>query len=257
MKNYKFGIITTTFNREEKIIRTINSILKQTYKNWEMIIIIDNPNLEYVNIKNLVKDNENTHIIRNQKNLGNNGSKNVALDNLSKETDYVTFLDDDDWFNQETLERANKIINQNPKHNWFVSNRILESGQKLTKNKTYRKIFRYLRDVMVLKRFTGDATHFINVKKFQDIRFSKKIKLTEEWFYFSQIPEKFLYYDFNSTIQDPHDKTNMTSTYNKNKISKLKNSYLLFEELFSLKNYKINFWIILYIPLRILAILIK
>ena len=43
MKKILFSIIIPTYNREEKLKRALNSVINQTYKEWE-IIIIDNHN---------------------------------------------------------------------------------------------------------------------------------------------------------------------------------------------------------------------
>lgn len=257
MKENKFLIITTTFNREKEIFNTINSVINQTYKNWEMIIVKDNPKLEYVELKSYIKDRNNITLLENVENLGNNGSKNRALDQTLENIDYVVILDDDDWFNENTLKIANETINRNPKYNWFVSNRALENNEKITKVKKKKNIFSYMRDVIILKRFTGDATHFISLKKYKDIRYSKKVKLTEEWFYFCQLKEPFFYYNFNSTYQNPHQASNMTTFYNKNKIIRIKNLFILFRELLSLKEYTFDIWSIIYIPIKILAIILK
>lgn len=256
MEDIHFTIITTTYSREELILRTINSVLNQTYKNWEMIIVKDNPNLEYNNVKKYIKEFKNIKFLENSKNLGNNGSKNVALDNISRHTNYVMYLDDDDWLNKDTLLVAQKTIKENPEVGWFVSNRCLSDGKILTKNLTKKNKINYVKDVLILKRFRGDATHFINIKKWKNIRYSKSVKLTEEWFYFSQIKEKFLYYNFNSTYQDLHNEKNMTNLYNKNKKEKIKNTTLLYKELYKLKEFNFRIWF-LYLPLRIFAILLK
>jgi glycosyltransferase involved in cell wall biosynthesis len=215
----------------------------------------DNPQLEYLEIKDFIKDFPKIKIIQNEKNLGNNGSKNKALDSISN-TDYVTFLDDDDWFDIKTLEIANENINKNLSYKWFVSNRALENGEKITLNKTKNKSVNYVLDVLILKRFFGDATHFINFKEYKNVRYSKNVKLTEEWFYFSQLKGNFFYYDFNSTYQNILNDSNMTHFYNKNKVNRLKNTYLLFKELFLLNKINLIIWFI-YLPLRIAAIILK
>ena len=60
-KNYKFSIIVRTQNRKKLISRSINSILNQTYKNYEILIIDDNSSdgtEKYVNLKYKNKTNK-------------------------------------------------------------------------------------------------------------------------------------------------------------------------------------------------------
>lgn len=256
MEDIHFTIITTTYNREELIMRTINSVLDQTYTNWDMIIVKDNPNLSYKNVKDYIKNKSNITFLENKKNLGNNGSKNIALDNISNKANFVVYLDDDDWLDKGALSQAKIIISENPEIGWFVSNRSLKNNKPITKNLKRKEKINYITDVLILKRFIGDATHFIDIKKWGGVRYSKYVKFTEEWFYFSQIKENFFYYNFNSTYQDSHNEENMTTFYNKNKRTKLKNTFLLWKELNKIKGIDLKIYFF-YLPLRIFAILFK
>jgi teichuronic acid biosynthesis glycosyltransferase TuaG len=165
MEDIHFTIITTTYNREELIMRTINSVLDQTYTNWDMIIVKDNPNLSYKNVKDYIKNKSNITFLENKKNLGNNGSKNIALDNISNKANFVVYLDDDDWLDKGALSQAKIIISENPEIGWFVSNRSLKNNKPITKNLKRKEKINYITDVLILKRFIGDATHFIDIKK--------------------------------------------------------------------------------------------
>lgn len=256
IKRNKFSVITAAYKKEEELFRAINSVINQTYTNWEMIIISDAPDFDYTKIKTLINNYTNIKFIENKENKGNNYSKNLGISEVSHDSDFVVILDDDDWFNEDSLQKANNIINENPKYNWFVSNRAYSNDKSITINKKKINIINYIWDCMILKKFNGDATHFVNLKKFKKIKYSNSVKLTEEWFYFSQLSKDFLYYDFNSTYQDLHSESNMTTFYNKNKKMRLKNTFKLFIELISVKKFNISLWFV-YLPLRILAILIK
>lgn len=252
----KFSIIITAYKKIRRLERAIKSVLAQDYSNWELLIINDSPDFDFSEIENsiLLKD-KRIKYFKNKENFGNNYSKNFALDKISNDSDYILYLDDDDWLNFGCLKKAVDVITKHPEFNWYVSNRSFEDGVRITKNK-YNKIFiNYVIDCLILKRFTGDATHIIS-SKHKKIRYSTKVRLTEEWFYFSMIPEKFFYYDFNSTYQDEHTNSNMTVFYNKNKKERLKNTYRLYRELFELKNFNFFIWF-LYLPLRIGSIIFK
>ncbi|QLY39829.1 glycosyltransferase [Hujiaoplasma nucleasis] len=103
------SIIIPTYKREFNILsRAIESVLNQTYKNIEIIIIDDNITSEkkYYDIKNKVRMLNDPRVIyfKNENNLGGALSRNKGIE-LSN-GDYVTFLDDDDIY----LE--NKVKNQ-------------------------------------------------------------------------------------------------------------------------------------------------
>jgi len=253
----KFSIITPEYKRPKELERTINSVLVQDYTNFELIIVNDSPDFDYSELENkeILKD-ERIKYFKNEKNMGVNFSRNFALENVSKDSDYIIFLDNDDWLNKKCLSKAVENIKENPSYDWYVSNRAYSNDTPVTKNKTNKNTFNYIWDVLILKNFVGDATHVINFKKYKDLRYSKSVKLTEEWFYFSQIKEKFYYYNFNSTYQDVHTNLNLTDVYNKNKKNRIDNTFKLYRELIKLKRFNLLIWFI-YLPLRIVAILLK
>lgn len=252
----KFSIITPTHQRPKELERAINSILGQDYNNFEFIIVNDSPDFDYSELENMeILKDRRIKYFKNKKNMGVNFSRNFALDNVSEDSDYIIFLDDDDWLNEKCLSEAVKAIKENPNYSWHVSNKVdFKTNESITKNNTNKKEINYLKDYLIFKKFKGDATHIISTK-YKDIRFSKKVKQAEEWFYFVQIPKKFFYYDFNSTFIGGYDDRGITKTY-KNKIDKIKNTFKLNKELFKLRKFNFLIWFV-YLPLKVGAIILK
>lgn len=85
------SVIITTFNRPILLNRAINSVLNQTYKNIEIIIIDD---ASEINIEPLIKENEKIKIFINDENKGGGYSRNVGIKKANGE--FINFLDDDD-----------------------------------------------------------------------------------------------------------------------------------------------------------------
>lgn len=118
-QDYKFAIIVPNCNNDrgeyndKSFLRNcIESILNQTYKNFELIIVDDCSNDTSVETIKSYKD-DRIHLIQNKRKKYNGGSRNVgidyALDNL--EFDYFAFLDSDDWWkNEEVLDHINKRL---------------------------------------------------------------------------------------------------------------------------------------------------
>ena len=61
-KNVKVSIILPNFNSEKYLIKTVKSILNQTFKNWELIIVDDNSNLNTLKILKRFKSNKKIRI---------------------------------------------------------------------------------------------------------------------------------------------------------------------------------------------------
>lgn len=99
-------VITPTYRRHLYIKNAIDSVLAQTYKDFEMIIVDDNPvgSEERKLTENVIRDitDPRVHYVQNEKNLGGAGSRNVAID-LAK-GEYIAFLDDDDMYLPDRLK---------------------------------------------------------------------------------------------------------------------------------------------------------
>lgn len=91
----KFSIISPVYNAEPYLEKTINSVLKQTYADWEYILVNDGSTDNSLRILKTYAD-ENPRIrYFNQQNQGPGIARNVALDHA--DGDYVVFLDADDY----------------------------------------------------------------------------------------------------------------------------------------------------------------
>lgn len=100
------SVITPVYNAEDYLERMLDSVLNQTYKNIEIVLVDDcsKDNSEKI-IKQYQNDNKNIIYFKQLKNLGAGYARNKALE-LAKGR-YVAFLDSDDiWF----LEKIEKQI---------------------------------------------------------------------------------------------------------------------------------------------------
>ncbi len=254
----KFSIITPTYKRSEELSRCVTSVLNQNYQDFEMIIVNDSPDDEsYKDFEKNISDNRIKYF-KNEKNMGVNYTRNFALDNLSKDSDYIIFLDDDDWFANDTLSNFAKLIKNHTDENWLVTNRAYESGKYLTiapKNNTH---YNYAFDYLIFRNIKGDATHCIKTNKIKNIRFSKKNKQGDEWFFFYQLglKNKFFYSSHNSTLSEGYDVNNGLNFRKQNKFLKIKNTLTLLIEGIKL-NIAHHSSFLFYILIRILITIFK
>lgn len=98
----KISVILPVYNGEKYIKKAIESVLSQTLTDFELIIVNDGSTDGTLDIINEFRDNRITLI--NQKNLGPGASRNRAFQKVTSE--YVMFLDADDWYCKEALEIA-------------------------------------------------------------------------------------------------------------------------------------------------------
>lgn len=121
------SVVIPTYKRSVKIIRAIESVLNQTYTNLELLLVNDNEiNDEYTEaLINTVKKFQNDNrfrLIFQEKHINGAAARNVAIKEARGE--FVAFLDDDDWWKNNKLEKQVETIKSLPKDWGCVSCRI-------------------------------------------------------------------------------------------------------------------------------------
>lgn len=106
------SIVTPAYNVEKYIEQTINSVLNQTYINWEMIIVEDcSKDNTFKLIQNLSKRDSRIKIYQNDRNSGVSFTRNRAIDIAQGK--YIAFLDADDLWDKEKLEKQIGFMEKN------------------------------------------------------------------------------------------------------------------------------------------------
>lgn len=111
--NKKVSIIIPCYNQEKYIQEAILSALNQTYKNIEIICVNDgsSDNSNKI-IKNLADKYQNIIFVDLKENKGVINARNIAIDKSSGE--YILPLDGDDTIEKTYIEKAAKILDDNP-----------------------------------------------------------------------------------------------------------------------------------------------
>jgi len=102
------SIIIPCYNAEKYIAETIQSVINQTYSNWELIIVNDGSTDNSVTIVNQLLENDNRLQLINKPNSGVSDTRNKGLEVASGEL--VTFLDADDVWHITNLEKKVKFF---------------------------------------------------------------------------------------------------------------------------------------------------
>lgn len=96
----KISVILPIYNSDKYIRKAVESVLAQSFSDFELIIVNDGSTDNTLNILNDFDDSRITII--NQSNQGPGASRNNALDIINGE--YVMFLDSDDWYHPDALK---------------------------------------------------------------------------------------------------------------------------------------------------------
>lgn len=102
MKDKTVSIIIPVYNAEKYVCDCIESILNQTYKNIEVLIIDDGSTDGSLNLLLKYEKKDSRVVLVHKSNSGVSATRNVGL-NLVK-GDYITFVDSDDWVEPEYIE---------------------------------------------------------------------------------------------------------------------------------------------------------
>lgn len=122
------SIIMPTYNRVNLIGRAIESVLKQSYSNWELLIVDDYGNDKTGEfIRQTYGDHQNIIYLENKGDKGPAGARNYALAKASGR--YLAFLDSDDEWLPEHLYTGIKNLEENNKKVFF-GNWLCDNGTK-------------------------------------------------------------------------------------------------------------------------------
>lgn len=101
-ENELISIIIPAYNAEKTLKKCVLSVIKQTYKNIEIIIINDGSTDKTLQICNDLKKTDNRIVIINKKNGGLSDARNRGIDNANGK--YYVFVDSDDCINHKYIE---------------------------------------------------------------------------------------------------------------------------------------------------------
>jgi teichuronic acid biosynthesis glycosyltransferase TuaG len=179
-KKNQIDIVLPTFNSEKFIIKTVNSIINQSFKNWRIIIVDDASTDRTLSIletyyEKLIKKNK-IIIIKNHINKGQGYCRNVGI-KYSK-SKYIAFMDSDDLWLKKKLEKQIKFM---IKKNYFFT----YTDYKVLKNYKSYNIYTPLNfNLLKFVKNTSIATStMIICRKVITTFFPNKIRLCEDYFF--------------------------------------------------------------------------
>lgn len=140
------SIIVPAFNLENYIDKTLESIVQQTFLDWEALVIDDDSsdNTSKI-IKRWTLRDERIRFLRNQKSKGPSGARNTGIDNARGQ--WVAFLDGDDMFERNALESRIEAAKANPSCR-FISGDFKNLSEGDTSGKPFSETNVYWRECL-------------------------------------------------------------------------------------------------------------
>ena len=136
------SIILPYYRKINYIKKTINSILSQSFKDFEIILVYDDEDLhDLFLIERDFKKNPKIKIIRNSKNLAAGISRNIGIKHAKGKI--VAFVDSDDFWLPEKLERQTKFMQENNYDFTFCNYEKVVSREKTINVKSPKSVLNY------------------------------------------------------------------------------------------------------------------
>lgn len=191
----RISIIMPSYKRHKELVeRAISSLLNQTYDYIEIVLVDDNARedlKEYrFELESLVSELSDNRIcyLQNKENLGGAGSRNEGVKIASG--NYITFLDDDDEYLPEKIEKQLEFMLENNLDMSFSKLYIYNEQDKLIDVREHNiKSFdsEYLKKYHLTKQITGTPTFMMKKDVFIQIGGFEIVPMGQEYYLMQKI----------------------------------------------------------------------
>ena len=176
-----FSVVISTYNRAQLIVETLDTVLDQNFKDYE-IIIVDNASTD--NTVEVLKDylhNSSINLIINKENLERSKARNIGIESATGE--YVTFLDSDDFMYSVALKEAFDFSSKHPKVKFFHSRyELVDNERRLLRSYDFPAEKNFIKGLAV-GNFISCIGVYLHREVYQKYRFNEDEKVigSEDW----------------------------------------------------------------------------
>lgn len=255
--NPLISVVVTTYNRKELLTETLNSILNQTYTNFELIVVDNYSDYDFFSHIEFFDDprikayqNQNDGIIAINRNFGI--KKSVG--------EYIAFCDDDDVWMPNKLEMSLTFIIESKCLILFTDRYIIGQNGDLVSDKSSslinifekRRIYKLKSSLLIFNNPICLSSVIINRRALNNYRFSenKNLIASEDYFLWLELNREFPIFYLSEKLIKYRIHTNSISNNSKQRLKlnlyvnhflkkskKYKNSILFFSFIFSYMKY--------------------
>lgn len=190
----KISVIIPTYNRVYTLKRAIDSVLNQSYKNFELIIVDDGSNDE---TPNLIKSYTDKLLYIRVQHKGPAYARNIGI-KISR-YNYIAFLDSDDWWNKNKLLSQLDYMAKHPTYAISHTQEVwYKNGKILNQKKRHRKYGGYIFERCLPLCAVGISTVIIKREVFEDVGyFDESLPACEDYDFWlrTSLKYNFLFLD--------------------------------------------------------------
>ncbi|MGY0287368.1 MAG: glycosyltransferase family 2 protein [Candidatus Methanodesulfokora washburnensis] len=195
------SVILPTYNRARLLRRAIQSILNQTYQNFEIIVVDDcsNDNTEEV-VKSFC--DKRIRYIRNRRHMGAPFSRNIGIKVAHGK--YIAFQDSDDiWLPKKLAKQINAFENS-PKEVGVVYTSFwrIEEGKKVRiPPSNFRQYEGNIHEILLETNFIGTSAAMVKKECFEKVgMFDETLPRLQEWDLWIRISRYYLFRHINEPL---------------------------------------------------------
>ena len=211
--DYKVSVIIPTLNRINTLQRAIDSVIAQSFKSIE-IIVVDNGSSDG-SVKMLNKYYPTVKVIHEHK-VGVSASRNKGIKYAS--SPWIAFLDSDDAWDQKKLEKqVNHLHNSHDKYRLIHTNEIwIRNGKKINQMKKHQKFGGYIFNECLSLCCVSPSSVLIDRSIFDDMGlFNENLPVCEDYDMWLRIcsKEEVLFLDEKLTFKYGGHKDQLSKSY--------------------------------------------
>ena len=211
--DYKVSVIIPTLNRINTLPRAIDSVIAQSFKSIE-IIVVDNGSSDG-SVKMLKKYYPTVKVIHEHK-VGVSASRNKGIKYAS--SPWIAFLDSDDAWDQKKLEKqVNHLHNSHDKYRLIHTNEIwIRNGKKINQMKKHQKFGGYIFNECLSLCCVSPSSVLIDRSIFDDMGlFNENLPVCEDYDMWLRIcsKEEVLFIDEKLTFKYGGHKDQLSKSY--------------------------------------------
>lgn len=210
----KVSVIIPTYNREKVIERSVRSVLNQTYKNIEVIIVDDGSKDNTEEIINSINDER--IIYYKQKNGGASKARNTGV-KLST-SDYIAFHDSDDSWREDKLEKQMNYMMEHPEFSMVYCDYLMHKvdGTTYAVPNDFNVIGQLEGDMfltLLVNNTIGTPTMLLKKELFEEFEgFDDSLNCLEDWDFALRFSEYYYIGYVNEVLMDAYQQPGSVST---------------------------------------------
>jgi len=211
--DYKVSVIIPTLNRINTLQRAIDSVIAQSFKSIE-IIVVDNGSSD--GSVNMLKKNYPTVKLIHEHKSGVSASRNKGI--MYAKNTWIAFLDSDDAWDQKKLEKQiNLLHNSHDKYRLIHTNEIwISNGKKINQMKKHQKFGGYIFNECLSLCCISPSSVLIDRSIFDDMGlFNENLPVCEDYDMWLRIcsKEAVLFIDEKLTFKYGGHKDQLSKSY--------------------------------------------